>query len=399
MAKPIHTYLDLDVVNNNLTSDTVAPALRLEETRNTPFLDGDSSEYFLSITRFSIQTGNSLPIFIPRIETGQGDRNKTVYSVTLMLYTFTADANTGNSISSKTYEETATVMHSTSDLTADLPQPPLVQQDLTGTYYYQYNASDIVAMFNAALYAAWLALRNDVFLDSPLDVYPAYVKTMPPVFEFDSDQYRLILNVNQSFCASSGTTSKLKGSIYFNTRFYELLSGLACDRVSRSGVKNYQFTPDTTSSRTVKDSSGVSHSLYSNVQEISSLAVWNPIASVVFCSGMLPIVATNTSPPLTYDDTSNNNLANNGNNSNLTSIISDFEIPVSETNKYRPVIVYNPSAEYRLIDMYSSSNLNKIDIMVFWKTHYGEYIPLRLQPGCAAHIKLMFRHETFYLGY
>ena len=78
-------------------------------------------------------------------------------------------------------------MHSTSDLTADLPQPPLVHQDLTGTYYYQYNASDIVAMFSAALYAAWLALRTDVFLDSPLDVYPAYVKTMAPFFEFDSD--------------------------------------------------------------------------------------------------------------------------------------------------------------------------------------------------------------------
>ena len=84
MAKPIHTYLDLDVVNNNLTSDTVAPALRFEETRNTPSLESDSSEYFCSITRFSNQTGNSLPIFIPRIETGQGDRNKTVYSATLL---------------------------------------------------------------------------------------------------------------------------------------------------------------------------------------------------------------------------------------------------------------------------------------------------------------------------
>ena len=132
---------------------------------------------------------------------------------------------------------------------------------------------------------------------------------------------------------------------------------------------------------------------------MSSMAIWNPIASVVFCTGMLPIVSTNTSPALTYGDTANNNLTSNGNNSNLTNIISDFEIPVSETNQYRPVIVYNPSTEYRLIDMHSALNLNRIDISVFWKTHFGEYIPLRLQPGCAAHIKLMFRHKTFYLGY
>ena len=127
--------------------------------------------------------------------------------------------------------------------------------------------------------------------------------------------------------------------------------------------------------------------------------MWNPIASIVFCTGMLPIFPTNTSLPLTYRDTTNENLSSNGNNSNLTNIVSDFEIPVSETNQYRPVIVYNPSAEYRLMDMNASLNLNKIDISVFWKTQYGEYIPLRLQPGCAAHIKIRFRHTTFYLGY
>ena len=131
---------------------------------------------------------------------------------------------------------------------------------------------------------------------------------------------------------------------------------------------------------------------------MSSMAIWNPIASIVFCTGMLPIISSNTSLPITYGDTSSNNLASNGNNSNLTNIVSDFEIAVSETNQYRPVIVYNPSAEYRLVDMNASLNLNKVDISVFWKTHWGEYKPLRLQPGCAAHLKLMFRHQTSYLA-
>ena len=80
---PIHTYLDLDVVNYNLNSSAAAPHLRFEETRNSPFLEGDTSEYFCSIVRFSIQIGNLLPIFIPRIETGQDDINKTVQSDTV----------------------------------------------------------------------------------------------------------------------------------------------------------------------------------------------------------------------------------------------------------------------------------------------------------------------------
>ena len=85
MHKPIHTYLNLDVVNNNLNSSTNAPQLRFEENRNMPFLEGDCSDYFCSIVRFSIQMGNSLPRFIPRVETGQGDMNKTVYRVTLTV--------------------------------------------------------------------------------------------------------------------------------------------------------------------------------------------------------------------------------------------------------------------------------------------------------------------------
>ena len=140
MSKPIHKYLDLDVVNNNLTGDVVAPALRFEETRNTPFLEGDSSEYFCSIIRFSIQTGNSLPIFIPRIQTGQPDIDLTVYNLTLSVFASDATLN----------QATATLRHVTSDHTAAIPQAPTAEQDLSGTYYYQYNAADIVTMFNKA---------------------------------------------------------------------------------------------------------------------------------------------------------------------------------------------------------------------------------------------------------
>ena len=182
-------------------------------------------------------------------------------------------------------------------------------------------------------------------------------------------------------------------------RFYELLSGLSCVRENRDGNLNYRLMPDLSTARAIKNVFGENRTMYQTTQETSSLAMWNPIASIVFCTGMLPIISTNTSLPISYGGTAIDNLASNGNNSNLTNIISDFEIAVTETNQYRPIIVYNPSSEYRLMDMHSSLNLNRIDTSVFWKTQYGDSIPLRLQPGCAAHIKLMFRHKTFYLGY
>ncbi|MFM7989940.1 MAG: hypothetical protein ACKPKO_62565 [Candidatus Fonsibacter sp.] len=78
--------MDLDVIHNNHTFTGPPPYLRFEVIRNTPFLDGDSSEYFCSIVRFTIQTGNTLPVFIPSVVIGQDNPNMTIYTVSLNIY-------------------------------------------------------------------------------------------------------------------------------------------------------------------------------------------------------------------------------------------------------------------------------------------------------------------------
>ena len=83
MIDPTHIYVDLDIVNNDQTTNDDPPLLRFEETRNSPYINDNSAKYYCSILRFSIQTGNELPIFIPRIQVGQPDPNLTVYSVSL----------------------------------------------------------------------------------------------------------------------------------------------------------------------------------------------------------------------------------------------------------------------------------------------------------------------------
>ena len=254
MTKPIHTYLDLDVVNNNMNSSTNAPQLRFEENRNTPFLEGDSSEYFCSIVRFSIQTGNSLPIFIPRVVTGQGDINKTVYGVTLSA-TVThnddkAKTDTTPAVPATTNSftgSTSSLSYSSPDSVADVPQQPLTQQDLSGTYYYQYNIKDIVKMSNAGLAAASKAFTDNIpagFLQGTdeKDISTIMKNTYAPYFEYDYDKCRLVLNLDQSFNSGSYGNGTYAGSDYFNTRFYELLSGLPCIRQNRTGDLNYQFT-------------------------------------------------------------------------------------------------------------------------------------------------------------
>ena len=230
-------------------SSTNAPQLRFEENRNTPFLEGDSSEYFCSIVRFSIQTGNSLPIFIPRVVTGQPDINLTVYGITMAMDVTHNDGVkavvaapavpaspgvqatpavvgvTGVPASTATYPGAMiNLSYSSPDRVADMPQQPMTQQDLSGTYYYQYNIKDVVEMFNTGLAAAWTAFPALIPTvattgKSEADLIARLKVTLAPYFQYDYDKCRLVLTVDKDFSSGIYDYGTYIGSINFNTRF------------------------------------------------------------------------------------------------------------------------------------------------------------------------------------
>ena len=75
--------------------------------------------------------------------------------------------------------------------------------------------------------------------------------------------------------------------------------------------------------------------------------------------------------------------------------VLDFSTAVDGNNQYRPMVVYNPAAEYRIIDMHSCMNLNKVDVVVRWKDSFGNIHPFELHLGCSENVKLMFRRKVF----
>ena len=129
-------------------------------------------------------------------------------------------------------------------------------------------------------------------------------------------------------------------------------------------------------------------------QEEYSIALWNPVASIICASSLLLIQSTQTSLPKDVGH-NNNNSTGSGNNYNLLSAITYFTIAVDGNSQYRPMVVYNPATEYRLIDMHSSMNLNRIDIIVYWKDNFGNIHPFELHLGCSANVKILFRRKDF----
>ena len=126
--------------------------------------------------------------------------------------------------------------------------------------------------------------------------------------------------------------------------------------------------------------------------EFSPISIMNPIRNIYFTTNTLPIVPTLVSPPKIVGDS---NMSVSSVSGDLSNIIADYSIPVSAQNNYNGEIIYAPSAEYRLISMNSSTNLNRIDIQAFWESKTGLSYPLYLPAGSCANLKLLFRHVRF----
>ena len=177
---PYHVYLNLDVVNNDFNSNN-PPPLKFEENRNAPFLDGSSADYFCSIVRFSIRTGSSLPVFIPKIDTTTTDPiNTTIYKITFVYNKTNATLPT----TTTTYTSTANVMFSSSASYTSGPLP--------FNYYYIYNYTDFITMINVCL--GTLMTSKDIGHD--LENTYTY---LPPFMEMDPNTFRCSLNVDKQF--------------------------------------------------------------------------------------------------------------------------------------------------------------------------------------------------------
>jgi hypothetical protein len=82
-----------------------------------------------------------------------------------------------------------------------------------------------------------------------------------------------------------------------------------------------------------------------------------------------------------------------GNNSNFAQVLTDF---VSDTGFYKPNIVYNPSAQYRLLEMSGNQPLTNFDVSIFWRNNVGELVPFLLGSGGTCTLKILFtkREDT-----
>ena len=151
MHDPYHVYLDLDVINNDYKHNGASPYRRFKEIRSTPFLQGDSSEYFCNIVRLNAQTTNTLPVFIHRIGSPMSP-NTTTYTVSLTYH----DPDYANG---QGFVATAPIIYEPEDKTAKVQPNPTGGQDWSGKYDHVNNYIHFITLVNNALEVGLSSLK------------------------------------------------------------------------------------------------------------------------------------------------------------------------------------------------------------------------------------------------
>ena len=331
MAKEsFHVYMNLDVVNN---SSTTPKPLVFNMTRTIPFLT-NAEDYFLTVSRFNLQTSNSLPVFIPDIEIGQPNPNVTSYIISLAA---THQGQTQRQLSAVIYEPL--------DTTQPIPSAPTTTVDKSSTYYWVYNVNDWVNMLNKTL----------TTLTASLNTVLSGANIIAPYIQYDLISGLFTLHVSQDAILTKSFKVGFNPSLYNILPFSSIYAPMPGPSL---GALTYIINIiDSIANRSTTLIANTPRNFQSITTEFSPLSLMCPIRSIYFATNLLPIEPLLSQPPRVLTD-----LTLSGANAGapgITNILTYFQITVTPSNNYNSEISYLPIGEYRWVDLTQGINLNR----------------------------------------
>lgn len=376
-----HVYYDLDITNNDTTNKALIPQLNFDEVRSNAFLS-NPSDYYVSIVRFNVDT-TSLPTVSvqPLVDGVNTNPNKLIYSVTMKY---------------GTYEYQQYFNWVQQDLLTTPPTGIITANDYKNPYYYGYSHQKFVwEVFNRALSSCRAGLSALVVAGG--DVFPS---ANVPFFEIDPITADMALNVDVNYTEFQAVPPALgQIKIFLNQPAFQILSGFPAvfQGIKQLNGKDFQLTCYDLNGQNkitvTPPAPAVAYTAYQQYQEFSNAPLWCPVRNLVFTTSLLPVNPSLSGDPVVFGEGSIK--FNNGNNNNLTPVLTDFQIDLVNGKEYKPQVSYTPTAEYRLFDLIGNNALGSISLQVFWRDRFQNLIPFLLAPLNTASIKLLFRHKSF----
>jgi len=344
-------YLNIIIPNNVSSTNPYPQSIRAvyDESLVQPILM-DPSQYYASIVRFSMPL-DTIPFFSFPL-----DRNQNNPNVSQLLI----------GVKRAGVEYTRFVNY--------IPQndyPPPVTT--TGTfsydqsllpYYFVYSIQPLITMINIALASAFGA---------------AGIAGAAPYYVYNPLTQLVSLIVTQAFLTANAT-------IFMNNYTKNYLDSFPfyTNVNYQDGAYKYTHNLDT-----IPYGSPVGGP-YEFIEEYNSLDLWFDIRKIIITSSSFPVIPEST-PSYNPDQS-------NGTNGSVTyaPIITDYVVSYNNINDVTSVLVYEPSPQYRLVNMSSTSPINRLNFSFSWLSKNGSLYPVLLSPNNSITIKLGFFKKDLY---
>jgi hypothetical protein len=406
-------YSGLLINDSAPSASQIDPIVRFTETRDKPLVS-DASKYHFSIIRFNLNgSGKDLPIFIPTIATGANnptkDVNLTIYKVSLtcsVKYLINGTLRT-----SPVFTETTAIQYRPETLDPRLaPVPPSSTvdegQDIApNRYYWVYTYANWVDQINATLgkclggiqaqFKTWYQAFPSAGVAPTLITSPPKVTYNPAngLFSIYADTYGFGGESRQSQYIDPNADESFE--LYFNAPMFMLLANFENEYYGDVDLTNKIVTGNVSDlyQNIISIGSPLDKSFWVMTQDYESTSsLWSPVDSIVFSSGLLPIVVENTSDPIR---TNSNNLGTTQTSKGFDPVITDVALEQMSASSYRGFFQYVPTGEYRLSSMLRSKTpIVTFDVTCFWKSRLnGKLYPLQMPVGSSASIKIMLRRR------
>jgi hypothetical protein len=351
-----YLYYDISIFNNSESNIPDQFPLSFIETRPENFIER-SQDFYLSVVRFNLVLANSLPVFIPKIQSNQENRNKTIYKIILRIG--------ANNYLLDIYWQPQNIL-------TVYPKEPVIFQEYSD--YYFCNS-----------YSHFLRIMNKLILDKLVEAGSSAVC----YFQLNPSTNNIELITTEDFFSPTPTVA-----IGFNEPLKNLFSTFSFNVVptpvlfSSTYEEPYYYNIETSEKVVYNATAGT----FITSTYTCPLAPWNPVASIVFTSATLPVIPNAVGPEKLFN--TNIVLPSQQNSNNVLNVITDFEVDIGPNSFYAPSVSYLPTAQYRLISLYGSGGIDKIQMNIYWKDNYGGLHLIYLPNNCIGNIKLMFVKKT-----
>ena len=385
-------YYNAVLANGKTEIEPDGPFCNFYEQRSQPLVQ-DASQYDFTVVRLvGNGLGRSLPLFIPQIELGQSDANKTVYKIVL-TYQFYGYNPSMSLITSPVFSNTQSIIFNPENKTLAPPATPLTRQDSSNEYYYIKTYASFIESCNEAFARAFngsIFMPDGSMQRDPTSIMAQFenwwiaqsysIGTLPdisgnaPIFSFDgvSGLFQIEATTSYQIGGPAGTPAF---HLLFNAPLQNLFANFPfLQEVDYFRLHFSPFVPIASNGKVVL------------VQEaVSTNQCWSPIGEFVLQSTLLPCVPEQTMPPniLGLDD---------GVHSSFSPQLTDISIYLEQGHDQTSMLYYAPSPQYRLIDLGRQRvQIDTVDIQILWRHRITqELIPVKLGPGASVSIKMAF---------